>query len=174
MSRPRRIAFWGGLLFVGSVVGLICLKGYGATLPVGHTATGSALIAAPPAAVYSIVTTAERATEWRPGVDHVTVLGAASGRFRWVEDGEWGPITFEVLDFEAPRRFVSMVVDHPDFGGTWSWTFEAEGEGTRVTVVEDGEVFDPIFRVFTHHGDAASTINEVLGGLQAFVDPNRS
>ncbi len=165
----RRIAFWGGLLFVGLVVGFICLRGYGSTLPVEHSATGSALIAAPPAAVYSIVTTAERASEWRPGVTHVTSLGTQSGRFRWTEDGEWGPITFEVLDFEASRRFVTMVVDHPDFGGTWTWTFEPAEGGTRVTIVENGEVYDPLFRVFTHHGNAAGTIEAVLTALQAFA-----
>ncbi len=170
MSTGRRIAFWGGLLFVSLVVGVICLRGYGSTLPVEHTATGSAYVAAGPAAVYSIVTTAERAPEWRPGVTHVTPHGAQSGRFRWTEDGEWGPMTFEVLDLDAPHRFVSMVVDHPDFGGTWTWTFTPEGDGTRVTIREDGEVYDPIFRVFTHHGDAASTIKQVLGGLVAFVE----
>lgn len=169
MITARRVAFWGGLAFTGLVVGVICLYAYGQTLPVAHSATGSAVIAAPPAAVYSLVSTPERAPDWRPGVTTVTVHGTSTGRFRWTEDGEWGPMSFEVLDHDAPRRFVSMVVDHPDFGGTWTWLFEPTEGGTRVTITEDGEVYDPFFRVFTHHGDAASTLKTVLAALQAHV-----
>ena len=78
-------------------------------------------------------------------------------------------MTFEVLDFEPPRRFVTMIVGHPDFGGTWTWTFEPTKGGTRVTIREDGEVFDPLFRILTHHGNAAATIESALAGLQGFV-----
>ena len=33
------------------------------------------------------------------------------------------------------------------FGGTWTYELRAEGSGTSLTLTEDGEVYNPIFRV---------------------------
>jgi hypothetical protein len=32
------------------------------------------------------------------------------------------------------------------FGGTWTYDLKPQGSGTELTITEDGEVYNPIFR----------------------------
>ena len=45
-----------------------------------------------------------------------------------------------------------MKIADPDlpFGGTWTYELKPSGSGTRVTITEDGEVYNPIFRFMSH------------------------
>jgi len=36
------------------------------------------------------------------------------------------------------------------FGGSWTIALAPEGEGTRVSIEERGEVRDPLYRFFSH------------------------
>jgi hypothetical protein len=68
----------------------------------------------------------------------------------------------------APQQFVSRIADpNLPFGGTWTIDLKPEGAGTRVTITEHGEVYNPIFRfmsrfVFGH----TATIDAYLTALQ--------
>ena len=141
-ARTVRIA--AGLLAAGLVLLIAAcagLYGYGATLPVGHTASGATTLPAPPEVVWDLIADPTRAPEWRPEVASVELLGEG----RWRERGG-EPLTFELREAKPPARYVVAVVDHPDFGGTWTWVLAPTAGGTRLQIAEDGEVYSPLFR----------------------------
>jgi hypothetical protein len=52
------------------------------------------------------------------------------------------------------------------FGGRWVYELEpTPSGGTRVTVTEEGEVYNPIFRVVSRFMDQSATIKEYLTDL---------
>ena len=45
------------------------------------------------------------------------------------------------------RRLVTRIADTGlPFGGQWTYELVPDGEGTRLTITEDGEVYNPLFR----------------------------
>jgi hypothetical protein len=78
-----------------------------------------------------------------------------------------GAIVFETVEAVAPHRFVSRIAD-PDqpFGGTWTFELTAEGQGTRVSLTERGEVYNPIFRFLSHYVfSQTATVESCLAAL---------
>jgi uncharacterized protein YndB with AHSA1/START domain len=151
------------------VVGVIAaVAGIGWTLPVAHTASRQATVRVAPADVYAVISDVERYPAWWSEISGVEMLPAASGRIRFREHMSTGPVIMEVEEADAPSRFVTRIAD-PDqpFGGTWTFDLAPEGAGTRVTLTENGEVYNPIFRfmarfVFGHTG----TIESCLRALE--------
>jgi hypothetical protein len=56
-------------------------------------------------------------------------------------------MTFIAARSEPPRLLVARIAD-PDlpFGGTWTYDIAPAGGGSRVTITEDGEIYNPLFR----------------------------
>ena len=126
-----------------AIVGLL-----GARLPVGHVASRSAVIGAPADVVFNTITDFSTAPSWRKSVKRMTVtVDSTTGRQRVTEDGSTGTMTMEVEQLEPPTRLVTRIVgeDLP-YGGAWAYALEPEGNSTRVTITEHGEVYNPIFR----------------------------
>ena len=129
----------------------------GTLLPRDHVASTTARVAATPDQVYQAITDVERFPSWR-AISKVEMLDVVDGRRRWREVSRFGPLNFEEVESDAPRHFVSRVVD-PDqnFGGTWTWDIAPADSGTsNVTITERGYVSNPLFRfmsrfVFGHH-----------------------
>jgi ribosome-associated toxin RatA of RatAB toxin-antitoxin module len=152
------------LLLVVAIVGWV--------LPVEHEASRSALVPGDPLAVYAVVSNVEAYPSWWPEISRVEMLPDSSGRIRFREHMSTGPVVMEVDEAVAPTRFVTRIAD-PDqpFGGTW--TFEiapVDGGGSRVTITERGEIYNPFFRflsrlVFGYTG----TIESFLTALHARV-----
>lgn len=119
----------------------------GLALPVGHQASRSAEIAARRDAVFALLRDVERYPEWRTGISAVAVLEVIDGLPRFREDGESGPIIFRLERADAPA-FMRTRVDDPDqpFGGTWTFVLVPGDSGTLLTITEDGEVYNPLFR----------------------------
>jgi len=133
---------------VGVLVALVGLMtGIGWWLPVAHQASRSAVIAASPAAVFEIIRNVERYPEWRTGVSAVDVIERTSDLPRFRETGEFGPIVFRIEQADAPT-FMRTRIDDPDqpFGGTWTYVLVPDTGGTLLTITEDGEVYNPLFR----------------------------
>lgn len=132
----------------GALVVLVLLVvGVGMALPVAHSATLTRHLATDPERVWRDLTTPEAFATWRPDVTQVRVLEPAGGRLRWVESGPGGSLTLEVVASEPPTRLVTRIADEGlPFGGTWTWVLEPEAGGTRLTVTEDGEIYNPVFR----------------------------
>jgi hypothetical protein len=58
-----------------------------------------------------------------------------------------GPIVMTVSERQPPARLVTKI-DDPDqpFGGTWTWEIAPAPGGSRLTITERGEIYNPIFR----------------------------
>lgn len=154
-----------GVGVFAALIGLVVLTGY--ALPVEHVASRTATVAQPGDRVFAALTDIDGYPQWRTDVNSVEVLSTAPPR-RWRERGGNGDITFEVTEAQPPSRLVTRIAD-PDlpFGGTWTYDLAPEGTGTRLTITEHGEVYNPIFRfmsrfVFGH----TATMDQFLADLK--------
>ena len=64
------------------------------------------------------------------------------------EHGKQGVVPYRVEVLEPPARLVMRIADPSlPYGGSWTYELRAAGTGTEITITEDGQVFNPIFRV---------------------------
>ena len=109
---------------LAAILIIVAIAGW--LLPVKHEATRSAVIARPIDRVYADIANVDGYASWLEGVE---------------------PVKVRVEEAVPPSRFVTRIDDPGQpFGGTWTFTLAAEGSGTRVTILEHGEVYNPIFR----------------------------
>jgi uncharacterized protein YndB with AHSA1/START domain len=128
-----------------SLVVLVAIIGW--LLPVAHVASRSAAIGRPPAEVYALVADVGAYAQWWPDISRVEMLPAEPGVVRFREHMTTGPVVMEVAETLPPQRFATRIAD-PDqpFGGTWTFEIAPEAVGSRLTITERGEVYNPIFR----------------------------
>ena len=132
------------LALVG-VAGVITVVGL--MLPRGHHASRSVTLAAPPLAVFGVVSDVAHGADWRPDVKSIEMLPDDGKGRRFKENGSNGPITYRVEVSDPSVKFVTRIADPSlAFGGSWTFDLEPAGSGTELTITEDGEVYNPIFR----------------------------
>ena len=133
------------LMALVAIVGLVTVIGY--FLPEAHTASRDTVIAAAAPDVFATISDVERYPDWWSDISRVEMLPGDGGRVRFREHMSTGPVVMEVEQAMAPTRFVTRIAD-PDqpFGGTWTFELVPADSGTRVTITERGEVYNPIFR----------------------------
>jgi len=154
----------GGLALLVAIVAIV-----GAMLPKAHSASRTARIALPPDALYAVLSDVSQYTAWRKDVKSLERLPDRDGRPAWVEDvnGMKIPMYFERM--ERPSLLVGRIADASlAFGGTWTYRIVPAPGGSDVTITEDGEVYNVIFRfmsrfVFGYH----ATMDTFLKNLQA-------
>lgn len=160
-----------GVSGLAGLIGVMAAVGW--MLPVGHVASRSAVVAEAPAEVFARVANVAAYPSWWSEVAQVDVLPAVEGRPRFREHLSSGAVIFETVEAAAPARFVSRIADpEQPFGGTWTFEFAPEGAGTRVTITERGEVYQPIFRFLSRFVfSPTSTIESCLAALAAAPPP---
>lgn len=134
------------LLIVAVVAALVAIVvGVGYALPQSHIASRTISLPAPPDDVFGAIWSVDRYPNWRADVQRVEVLSLEPLRWRELSGGDW--ITFEVAESRRPE-FHSVRIADPElpFGGTWTYELTPEGSGTRLTITERGEVYNPVFR----------------------------
>ena len=73
----------------------------------------------------------------------------------------------ELVELSPPTRMVSRIIsDGMPFGGTWTIEVHSEGAVTTVTITENGEVYNPIFRfvskfVMGHHRTSTTYLRDL-------------
>ena len=161
-----RVATW----IVGTLVAIIALVAViGWQLPVGHVASRDAAVAAPPAAAFEVIANVEAFPTWWKDVTRVEMLPPEVGHRRFRQTGSTGSVVMEIVEQTPPSRLVTRIAD-PDqpFGGTWTWEITPEGSGSRITVTERGEVYNPVFRFMARFVFGyTSTIESHLAALSA-------
>ena len=136
------------IIIAGAIAALIALIAIiGSLMPKGHTASRTTVINKPPEVLWRTMTDCAAFPQWRADVKSVEVLGDRDGHKVWREDGRNGKMTLEAVEATPPSRLVLRIAD-PDlpFGGTWTYEVEPEQGGSRITITENGEVYNPIFR----------------------------
>jgi hypothetical protein len=148
-------------LLAGAVIAVVVV---GALLPVHHTETRTVTLPQSPDEVWKTVTDVDGYPSWRPGVRSVKHLDEGC----WQEYDGRQLVTYERVEATPPTRFVTRIADDRlPYGGTWIVEVSpAPAGGARITVTENGEVHNPVFRfmsrfVFGHR----ATIDRYLAAL---------
>lgn len=166
MPRALRVVAWiaGGTAALALVVFLV-----GLFLPVRHSVTVMREVAGTPAEVWEVITGVETFAEWRPGVERAERLEPIGGWPAWREEGPEGPLTFVVAAVEPERTLVTEIVDEGlPFGGRWTYLLEPTSTGTRLSITEDGFVYNPIYRFVSRFFlGYTSTVEAYLDALEA-------
>ena len=147
------------VLTICALVGVIAF--IGSRLPVGHVATRSVEIGAPIDVVFNTMTEFESTASWR-GLKSISV-DSSTGKKRVTEVSSSGPLTMEVEEMHPPTRLVMRIVGESAFGGVWAYALEPQGNATRVTISEHGEVYNPIFRFVSKY------IMGQMGSLDSYL-----
>jgi hypothetical protein len=157
----RIIAIILGILAV--CIAIVVLMGM--RLPKEHRIENSAEIGAPPLAVWTQISDVAGSPTWRSDVKRVEMLDQK----RWREYGKTGSVVFRLALSEPMQRRVVVIADRNlPFTGSWMYTLEPLPNGnTKVTIVEDATVFNPVYRFVGHYfiGERTS-IDRYLHDLQ--------
>ena len=139
---------WIGAGALAILVVVVLVVGW--LMPVRHRASRQATFRAAPAAVWELITDVEAFPGWRGDVKAVERLPDRDGRPVWGEEGSNGRITYAVERAETPRLLVVRIADvNLPFGGTWIYEISPVSGGSTLTITEDGEIYNPIFRVMS-------------------------
>jgi hypothetical protein len=117
----------------------------GALLPKHHVVSRRARFHQPPAVIWETIA---GPPTWRPDVRSFEELPDRDGRRVWRELDKHGQkIVFERVESNAPVSMVTRIADPKlPFGGSWSHRISPVDGGSLLTITEDGEVYNPIFR----------------------------
>ena len=139
----------------------------GALLPRAHQVTRSTELQQSPEQVWAAITDIDGYPDWRSGLKGVERLPDVAGRTRWREQEGHGAITYEIVQSQPPLLLVTRIADDSlPFGGSWTYEITTTGAGARLTVTEDGDVKNPVYRfvsrfVFGH----TATLDRYLKAL---------
>jgi Polyketide cyclase / dehydrase and lipid transport len=132
-----RWLIYGGLavVIIPAIVVLI-----GAALPKEHVASREIQLRASPGDVFALIA---GPSEWR-GFKYELL---SESPLKWREmDASGDAITYERVETSA-TRIVNRIADPKlPFGGSWTYEIEPSGNGTELTITENGEVYNPLFR----------------------------
>lgn len=167
----KKLALALGIVFGVVLATAAALYGIGLALPEGHTATVRAELDASPPRVWRVLSDYETWPEWNPGVASVEV--DEGDPLRLVTAGAWGgKVTWEIVETYPPERLRLRVADpHAPYGGMWTWRIEPTDAGSRITLTEDGEVYNPLYRAISFYviGYTAN-LRDALQGLAGHLD----
>jgi len=158
------------ILITLAIIGLliVAVVGIGFVLPVKHVATRSARFAQPAEKIFLAISGIQSFPEWRPSVERVEVLPPSGAHPRFREIGSDGSILFETDSLVPNKRVVNRIAGRSlPFGGRWIYDLTPDGDGTRLTITEEGEVYNPIFRFVSRFiMGHTRTIDRYLGDLK--------
>jgi hypothetical protein len=118
--------------------------------------------------IWAAITDVEAFPSWRSGVKRVARLPDRNGFPVWIEEGRSGKMTLAIERMERPRILVGRIADpNLPFGGTWTYEIVPDGAGSRLTITESGEIYNPMFRfmarfIFGYEG----TIRSYMSSLE--------
>jgi hypothetical protein len=133
------------LIFAGilvCVILIVLLIGY--FLPVKHTVSVAVTVNGRAEQVWQRLIGFKAYPDWRKDVKAVEVISDT----QWVEtDQRDHRLPFSMSVNDRMRTLVTRI-DAKDlpFGGSWVYGLEDRGNETAVTITENGEVYNPLFR----------------------------
>jgi hypothetical protein len=130
------------------LVGLVALVTViGMLLPKQHVAKRAAKFNQLPQSVWDAISDFEALPSWRPEVQSVEKQPERAGHPVWVEVSKMGRMPYEVTVFEPPTKMVTVIADSTlPFGGSWTYEIQESDGGSILTITENGEIYNPIFR----------------------------
>lgn len=155
------------IVLVILAVPLLLVMVIGSMLPKGHTISRAVTVNAPPDAVWNLITAVPT---WRPNITRYQEMESQNGHRVWRETDKGNQtITYEAMESDPPHRLVTRIADAKlPFGGTWTYEIAPNGDGSTLTITENGEVYNPAFRFVSRFimGHAA-TVDAYLKAVKA-------
>ena len=150
-----RVAFWivSGIVVIAALIVVI-----GWRLPKEHSASRTTRVNMPPDALYALLVDIDHYRSWRSDVTRLERLPDRDGHPAWVEATGNARIAMYFERMERPSLLVGRIADPTlPFGGTWTYRIAPWGAGSELTIMEDGVVYNPVFRfmsrfVFGYYG----------------------
>lgn len=144
-----RIAL-GLIAALALLVGVVAL--IGSRLPQDHVASQSITLRRSPQDVYAVARDFGSAPKWRADVKRVEVETTPDGRVYFREEGSSDTVNYELVEDVPGERMVTRIRDTDlGYAGQWTYTFAPENGGTRLTIREDGEVSNVVFRFMSRY-----------------------
>ena len=153
------------IVVVVLLVGLMAL--IGSRLPKNHVASRSIFLRKSPHNVYAVIRDFASMPKWRADVKQVDVEGAPGGSVYFREVAKHGTVNYELIEDVPGQRMVTRIRDTDlGYAGQWTYTLVTENDGTRLTITEDGEVSNVLFRFMSRYVfGQTSTIDSYLTSL---------
>ena len=158
-------------IVVGIIAGLVLIAGVaaliGSRLPKAHVASRSIFLHCSSQDVYAVVRDFASAPRWHTDLKQIDVEPQQGGPVYFREVGKHGTINYELVQDVPAERMVTRIRDtNLGYSGQWTYTFATENGGTRLTIREDGEVSNVLFRFMSRYVfGQTSTIDSYLTSL---------
>jgi uncharacterized protein YndB with AHSA1/START domain len=156
------------LVLVGVLAGGVWV--WGRSMPRDHRASSAVTLVAPADSVFALVADIGRTPGWWRDVQSARRLtGKRRESWEQVMRGS-GPVQVEITSMSYGERLVTTILndEQQDWGGKWTYSIERSAAGTELTIVEDGWVESPFFRVVMKlRGGPHKTLDSYLRSLGA-------
>ena len=127
---------------VAAVIALVVV--IGAMLPKHHIVTRSAFIKASPEQVFQLIS---GPPDWRTDLKTYSVIEEGGKHIVRETDKHGQTVTYERIEYRQPTLLKTVIADpNLPFGGGWTWNVQPQNDGCLVTIIEDGEIYNPVFR----------------------------
>ena len=156
----------------GLILAVLCI---GTLLPKSHTATRTQQFTVSPDEVWRTIADYTAFPSWRKELEKIEVVSEENGQPVWKEVPKRGrPMTLQRIEFEPARRMMTKIADPKlPFGGCWVFDLKPVGGGCQLTITENGEIYNPVFRFMSQFFNLAATIEAYLKQLREHVEPER-
>jgi len=126
------------------VLAMLAVVAAGALLPKSHTVSRSAVIRATPEQVFALISGPQN---WRTDLKEYSFFDEGSRHMQREIDRRGQTIIYEIVESRPPILRKTVIADKSlPFAGSWTWNLQPQRDGCRVTITEDAEVYNPIFR----------------------------
>jgi hypothetical protein len=162
------------LILLGVVVATITLiVVVGALLPKRHVAARTVKLRATPADVFRLISGPQ---DWRTDLREYKFFDQENHHMVRETDTHGQTMTYEIVESRPPTLVKRTIADKSlPFGGSWTWNIQPAGQGSSVTITEDGEVYNPIFRFVSRFVMGHTRgIDNYLAMLEATADGNQA
>src|SRR5262245_30153902 len=126
------------------LLGIVILAMFitGSTLPEHHLATASRDFTVSRDTVWEILANFRQWPTWRTDLKEIRVK---DNEFTEVTANE--EVMYRIEEFNPPERLVTRIAT-PDlpYGGSWTYELTPTDKGCTLTIMENGEVYNPMFR----------------------------
>lgn len=121
----------------------------GRMMPVKHTARVTQAFKSAPDVIWKIISDPGDYTSWRSGIKKIELIDART----WKETSGHGDNIQFHAEVEQPGRLMVVKIMNTDlpFGGSWTYELTPVAQGTELSITENGEVYNPFFRVMSKY-----------------------
>jgi hypothetical protein len=118
------------------------------------------------AAILAAITNYKEYASWRSGIKELTV----DSLNHWTEKNSHGDkVSYRLEVIDEKGKLITRILNKDlDYGGFWEFTITPVDDGCSMKIVENGEVYNPLFRfmakyIFGHE----TTLKNYMNDLEA-------